>query len=123
MVKLPILLVDDNRDACDLLARYLALFGYEADVAYDGVTALGVVQEKKYGLTISDYQMPDMNGIEMFRRMHQFCADLPGFLLTAFANADVRDSAEEVGMRHVLSKPASFQELVPLIEQTILTAS
>jgi CheY-like chemotaxis protein len=55
MAMLPILLVDDDRDNCDVLAKGLSIFGYQVDVAYDGLTALEFVSQKEYGLTISDY--------------------------------------------------------------------
>ncbi len=118
-MKLPILLVDDDRESCDLLAKCLTVFGYKVDVAYDGPAALKCIEQTEYGLAISDYQMPGMNGVELFRRMRQTRVDLPGILLTGFSKTDVGGSAREVGIRHVLSKPARFPELIPIIDQAL----
>jgi CheY-like chemotaxis protein len=123
MTRLPILLVDDNRAACNMLAKCLSVFGYQADVAYDGPAALKLVEQKRYGLTISDYQMPGMNGVELFRCMRRLWADLPGVLLTGLSKAAVESSAAEAGIQNVLSKPTSFQELIPIIEQELSRAT
>ena len=66
-----ILLVDDNRDSCDLAASWLCKFGYHADTANDGATALELARHNHYDLAIIDYQMPGMNGVDLFRQMHE----------------------------------------------------
>jgi CheY-like chemotaxis protein len=119
MATLPILLVDDNRESCDLLAQCLSIFGYPTDVAYDGPAALKLIRQKEYGLTISDYQMPGMNGIDLIRSIRRERADLPGLLLTGYPKDDVEELALEAGIHHVLSKPADFHELIPLIERCL----
>ncbi len=123
MAKLPILVVDDDRDSCDTMAKVLSIIGYQVDVAYDGFAALKLIQLKQYGLAISDYQMPGMNGVELFQCMRRLRADLPGVLLTGFSKTDIERSACKAGMRHVFSKPAKFQELIPAIEQELFTTS
>ena len=60
-VKLPILIVDDDHITCKLMAKLLAVLGYETDIALDGPSALKLFGQKKYGLAISDYQMPTRN--------------------------------------------------------------
>jgi CheY-like chemotaxis protein len=55
---LPILLVDDNPDACAMAAKLLWAWGYQADVAYDGPSALKLIDQKPYALAIIDYRLP-----------------------------------------------------------------
>ena len=117
MVGLPILLVDDDRGACNTLAILLSVSGYQTDVAYNGISALNLLQKKEFGLAISDYQMPGMNGIDLFRCMRRLRPELPGLLLTGYSKSHVEELALEAGILHVLSKPADFQELLPLIER------
>ena len=116
---LPILLVDDNRETCDLLAQCLSMFGYRTDVAYDGPAALRLIESEEYGLAISDYQMPGMNGVELFKCMRRVQPELPGLLVTGYSKLDVEELALEAGIDHVLSKPADFRELIPLIERCL----
>ena len=86
---LPILLVDDNPDACAMAAKLLWSWGYQADVAYDGPAALKLVDQKAYGLAIIDYQMPGMNGVELFRQLRQLRPDIAGIFLTGFTTIEV----------------------------------
>ncbi len=116
---LAILLVDDNPDACAMAAQLLWAWGYQVDVAEDVATALKLVDQKSYGLAIIDYQMPDMNGVELFRRMRQIRPELNGIFLTGHTTIDVVYPAIEAGILHVLPKPVDFKELMPLIEQYV----
>ena len=116
---LPILLVDDNRETCDLLAQCLSMFGYRTDVAYDGPAALRLIESEEYGLAISDYQMPGQNGVELFKCMRRVRAGLPGILLTGYLKSDIEELALEAGIHHVLSKPANFHQLLPLIKRCL----
>ena len=114
---LPILLVDDNPDACAAAAKLLWAWGYQADVAYDGPTALKLVDDKSYAMAIIDYQLPGMNGVELFRHMRQLHPDLVGVFLTGFTTIEVVYPAIEAGIVRVLPKPVDFKELMPLIEE------
>lgn len=115
--KRPILVVDDEPDARNLMGKLLAVFGYEADVAPDGKTALVLLEEKDYGLAILDYQMPGMNGVQLFKHMHRARPDLCGIFLTGNATLDVVYPALEAGVLRILAKPVDFRELIPLIEE------
>ena len=74
--RLPILVVDDEADTCNLTAKLLFALGYQADAAQDGRTALRLVDCRQYGLAILDYEMPGMNGVDLFRRIRRARPDL-----------------------------------------------
>lgn len=115
----PILLVDDDPDACATAAKMLWALGYQVDVAYDGPTALILADANPYSLAIIDYQMPGMNGVELFRAMKQRHPDITGIFLTGFTTINVVYPAIEAGILHVLPKPVDFAELVPLIDEVV----
>jgi DNA-binding response OmpR family regulator len=115
-MKLPILVVDDEPDACNLMAKLLSALGYSVDVAYNGQTALQLIDQRQYGLAILDYQMPGMNGVDLFRRIRRARPDLAAVFVTGFTTIDVVFPAIEAGVLHVMSKPVNFQELVAIIE-------
>ncbi len=114
---LPILLVDDNPDACAMAAKLLWASGYQADIAHDGPSALKLVDQKPYGLAIIDYRMPGMNGVELFRRMREIRPEINGVFLTGYTTIDVVYPAIETGIVRVLPKPVDFKELMPLIQE------
>jgi len=112
-----ILLVDDNPDACATAAKLLWTWEYQADIALDGFTALDLVEKHPYALAIIDYQMPGMNGVELFRRMQRIRPAIKGIFLTGHTTLDVVYPAIEAGILRVLPKPVDFEELLPLIEE------
>lgn len=117
MQKLPILIVDDNQDACAMMAKLLSAFGYETDVAYEGGGALKLVEQREYGIAIIDYLMPGLNGVDLFQEMRKIRPDLAGVFLTGHTTIDVVYPAIQAGILRILPKPADFEELIPIIEE------
>ena len=58
MAGLPILLVDDDRGACNTLAILLSVSGYQTDVAHNGIAALNLLKTKEYGLASATTRCP-----------------------------------------------------------------
>jgi len=114
-----ILVVDDDRGNCAVVSRLLAERGYLVDVAYDGLSALEMAENKIYQLAVLDYQMPGMDGIELFERMQRIHPELPGVFLTAYPTINTVFPAIGVGIERVLAKPVDSHELIPLVERLV----
>ena len=114
-----ILIVDDDRSSCEILAKILSLRGYHVDVAFDGRTALDLVQKKTYGLALIDYRMPGMDGVELYRRIRQMRPDVVGVFVTGFPTIDTVYPAIAVGVERVIAKPAGSNELIQVIEEFV----
>jgi len=123
-LKIPLLLIDDNPDACHTAAKLIGWSGdYETDIAHEPVTALEMVRLKPYALAIIDYQLPEMNGVELFRQMREIRPDLKAIFLTGFTTIDVVFPAIEAGVLRVLAKPVDFEELIPVIDEYACTTA
>lgn len=114
-----VLIVDDNADAAALAAKLLWSWEYQADVALDVFTALELVEKNSYLLAIVDFQMPDMNGVDLFRRMRKLRPEIQGIFVTGFTTIDVVYPAIEAGIIRVLPKPVDYEELIPLIDSLV----
>jgi CheY-like chemotaxis protein len=114
---LPILLVDDDPDTCDTMAKLFKAYGYQADIALDGPAALQRIEHRRYGLAVVDYQMPGMNGVDLIRRIRRARPNLPAIFLTGYATIDVVYPAIESGVLRVFSKPVNFPELLAVVEE------
>lgn len=114
-----ILIVDDDRSSCEILSKILSLRGYQVDVAYDGRTALELVQNRDYGLALIDYRMPGMDGVELYRRIREMRPGMVGVFVTGFPTIDTVYPAIAVGVERVIAKPAGSSELLDVIEEFV----
>lgn len=84
-----ILLVDDEENVLNSLARALKNNAYTILTAADGAEALKVAKSRFIDLIICDYKMPGMNGIELLEKIKTFNPDVLNILLTAHADLDM----------------------------------
>jgi len=106
-----VLVVDDEVEMAALLARGLAVEGYEVDVAADGIEAMTLAGEQKYDLAVLDVSMPGMSGFELCRRLRDQVRGIGILLLTARDAVDDRVRGLDAGADDYLTKPFAFAEL------------
>ncbi len=111
----PILVVDDDFVARELITSYLSGAGFKTiDTAENGLQALEKIQNNPPGLLILDIVMPEMNGLELCRRLR--CDDehrrLPVLVQTAHDQADDRRKIFAAGATDLVFKPIHAEELV-----------
>jgi len=114
-----ILVIDDMRSDRTVVAAILAGGGYSVAVARDGWTALDLLAEIPFDLAVVDYNMPGINGVEMFRKAKALRPSLLGIFLTAHADINTIFPAMEVGIERVLAKPADARELLAVVETLV----
>lgn len=111
------LVVDDDMDACQSIARILRCLGMRVDWTVGGKEAVvraeeAVEMNDPYSLYLIDWLMPDMNGIETARRLRKVSvAKTPMILLSAYDYADAEEEAQEAGICDFLCKPLFLSEL------------
>jgi two-component system response regulator HydG len=119
MSKIRILVVDDEVTARNGLAKLLQQEGYEVDVAADGVEALASVSDNAPGLIISDLKMPNMDGMELLKQLHERGVEVPTIVATAFDDVSTAVAAMRAGAEDYLTKPVDFDALLLLVERTL----
>jgi len=112
------LLVDDEPLITDSLSYSLQREGFEVLAVRDGASALQAVQEFKPDLIVLDLMLPDINGLEVCRRLRQ-TSSTPVIMLTARGEEIDRVLGLEVGADDYLAKPFSFRELLARIHATL----
>jgi CheY-like chemotaxis protein len=115
--KVPVLVVDDNREFAESCARLLQLAGFEVGIAYDGDSALKVAVESRPSIVLLDIGLPDIDGYEVARRLRSEIS-LPRFTLiavTAYSHDEARRQAKASGFDHFIVKPMTFADLGPLL--------
>lgn len=112
--KARILIVDDLPSARKILRRLLEAIGFsDITEAVSGEAALKQIEQAQFSLIISDWQMPQMNGLELLQHLRQqpSKANIPFlFITSANSKTDVQ-AAFEGGVRDYLTKPFTAQLL------------
>jgi DNA-binding response OmpR family regulator len=106
-----ILVVEDERQLADLIARQLTAAGHTVDLVADGMTALETLEQSPADLVILDWMLPRLDGLEVCRRIRARSIT-PILMLTARAEESDRVLGLEVGADDYLTKPFSMPELL-----------
>ena len=106
-----ILMVDDDRKLCRLVADYLEPMGYDVDSAHDGAKGLEMILSEAYQAVILDVMMPEMDGFEVLKRLREV-SDIPVLMLTARGDETDRIVGLEMGADDYLPKTFSSRELL-----------
>jgi two-component system, OmpR family, response regulator MprA len=107
-----VLVVDDDPDVRDSLARALRLSGYAVTTAVHGADALDTVARSPVDLIVLDVQMPVVDGFDACRMLRARGDATPVLVLTARAAVDDRVTGLEVGADDYLVKPFALRELL-----------
>ena len=118
-----ILVIDDNRQIADYLAKtILPNLGYAALVAHDGFSGMRIIQEHKESLDLIllDLQLPDINGLDLLRRLNQDGHNIPAILITAHGSEQVAADAFRLGVQDYLTKPVDVDILQAAISRALV---
>ena len=116
-----VLVVDDNRDAADMLCEMLALSGFDAAAEYTGGAALRAVDARPPDAVLLDIGLPDMNGYLVCRRIRAMSGLAQPVLLalTGWGQPSDREQAHAAGFDAHLTKPTDPDSLVALLNEKI----
>lgn len=109
-----ILLVEDEKQMSMFIEMELTHEGYKVDTAYDGREALKKAENIEYNLILLDIMIPNLNGIEVCRRIRQF-SNVPIIMLTAKSDIPDRVLGLDVGANDYMTKPFAIEELLARI--------
>ncbi len=119
------LVVDDDFNTCDSVSYMLQQIGMRAEWTLSGKEAVlrtrqAQMRGDSYCVYIIDWLLPDMNGVEVTRRIRKEMGDeVPVIVLTAYDWADIEDEAKEAGVTAFCSKPLFFSELRSCLQSVI----
>ena len=111
-----ILVIEDDPDIADLLHIHLSDLGYALDQADDGKTGLDKALRGHYALVILDLMLPELDGLEVCKRIRAQDPYLPILMLTAKAEELDKVLGLELGADDYLTKPFSIRELIARVK-------
>ncbi|QDG75536.1 response regulator [Labrenzia sp. PHM005] len=107
------LIVDDSTTVRKIVGKVLkkSIFDLDIDEADDGTSALEMIKAKRYQIIFSDFNMPNMNGIELAQKIAAHATRSEVVLMSTEMSADLDTAAEHVGARAFLRKPFYPQDV------------
>jgi nitrogen regulation protein NR(I) len=116
-----ILVVDDQRTVCYSLQRFLQSEGYNVHTATSGEEALSVLNNLNPDLVIMDVRMPEMDGIEVLRKIKESHPRVQVIMMTAFSTTEKAIHAMKLGAYDYITKPFDNDELLIRVRDAIKT--
>jgi CheY-like chemotaxis protein len=113
-----ILVVEDDVVIRKSISQTLQEEGYEVDEASDGAQAVGLLNERRFDLVISDFVMPRMDGLKVVEQVHSISPQTPVIFLTGYLS---RKSAESLlhGMAEFVQKPVTVELLLAKVQRLL----
>ncbi len=119
------LVVDDDFNTCDSVSYMLGQLGMRAEWTLSGKEAVlrthqAITRGDDYSVYIVDWILPDMNGVEVTRRIRKETGhDVPVIVLTAYDWSDIESEAKDAGVTAFCSKPLFLSELRTCLQSTM----
>jgi DNA-binding NtrC family response regulator len=111
-----ILLVDDDIDYLHLLNMLLESEGFAVSTALGGINALETLQHHTFKMMITDFNMPEINGVELATKVKEQRPDMHIVLATGGDLAKIAGAAANAGIAELFSKPLTEKDLMTLRE-------
>ena len=115
--ELAILVVDDNEDLLETFSLILKRRGFHVETAGDGIAAVDRFKERNFDVTLMDIVMPEMNGVEAFRKIREMDPEASVILMTAYSEEELIQIAKKEGAHQVINKPIRIDQLIDMIKE------
>lgn len=110
-----ILIVEDEQQIARVLQLELGFEGYETVLAHTGTDGLLKFHDEPFDLVLLDIMLPELNGLEVLKRIRKHNETIPVLLLTAKSNIEDKVTGLDYGANDYITKPFEFDELLARI--------
>jgi len=111
-----VLVVDDEKNICDLLQQAMEHAGCSVQTACDGRQAVELVKKSRFDAIFLDIKMPGMNGVEVLKRLRETQPEAAFVMITGYATSELVDESLSSGAFICLSKPFSLAQVLDVIK-------
>jgi len=115
--KITILIVDDDRDMLETIQEILIDSGYLVKGLTDPKKVLDVLKETEINILLSDIKMPEINGLELTKKVKAKFPDIIIILMTGFSEAYTVQDALMAGADEYITKPFKQKEIEMIVER------
>ena len=114
-----LLIIDDDKDICLVLSKFLTKNNYNVDVAHKGEDGLQLLRSTQYAAILCDYRLPDHTGVEMLRKIKLLQPSVAVIIITGYSDVRIAVETFRYGASDYVTKPLYPDELLVTIRETI----
>src|SRR5689334_8312071 len=114
-----ILVIDDDRDICLLLKRFLTKHNYEVAEVYAGKKALELMHSFTPDLVMCDFRLDDMDGTTLLVKIKEQLPDVPVIIMTGYSDIKVAVEVMKLGASDYIGKPLFPDEILITIKKAL----
>ena len=115
-----ILVVDDDKDMCQLISEILREESYEVNISYNGEDALSKIKENSYDLVILDYKLFGISGLGVLEKARQIKPLIKVIMISAFGNDSTKAKARELGAFDFIDKPFDIKRFIQAVQDILI---
>lgn len=121
MTTIRILIVDDDEAIRELLKDFFQGLGYEMATAVNGSAALTMISQHDFDCILSDYVMPDMNGLELLEQLRKQKKNIPFLMITGYPTIETAVEVMKRGAYDYITKPLQMEDVRIKVERALHT--
>src|SRR6476620_335630 len=114
-----ILIIDDDRDMCLLLKRFLTRHGYEVLESYSGKKALELLETVEPSLVMCDFRLEDMEGNVLLGKIKERYPHVPVIIITGYSDIKIAVEVMKMGAYDYITKPLFPDEILVTIKKAL----
>ena len=114
-----ILVIDDDKDICLVLSKFLSKNDYAVSIAYTGEEGLRQLRINDYDLILCDYKLPDLTGVELLQKIKILNSSVAVIIITGYSDVKTAVETFRYGASDYITKPLYPDELLVTIKETI----
>ena len=114
-----VLIIDDEATLAENVQTYMSRRGYDARAVGDGKQGLAILETFKPDLVLLDYDLPDIDGLDVLRQIRAIDRQVKVIMLTGKGGVQLAVDAMKLGAHDYLSKPVSLSELKLLLDKAM----
>jgi len=114
-----ILIIDDDLDMCQLLARFLQRKGFETATATNGNKGIAAFKDGNYDLVLCDFRLGDKEGVDVLKEIKLVNHDVPVIIITGYSDIKMAVEVIRLGAYDYITKPLVPDEVLNIVNKAI----
>ncbi len=114
-----VLIIDDDPTFCLMLKSFLSKKDFETATAFTGNEALNLIKKDKFDVVLSDFRLPDTDGLELLVNLREIIPGIPVIIMTSYADIRIAVKAMKIGAYEYVTKPVNPDEILLTINNAL----